>query len=1078
MIVEQSSDFLEGQPVLGGSWPLHIQMNEENQLWLEEEHDLVEGQEIYQQQPQGTFEQLFDAFGKEWTKRWDKHANIPPEHWSVLVDFIQTAFQNGPSMQCDPIDCAQWNAELKLKPKHAATGMDGVSVHDLRNLPDSIVEQLLKLITHIENTGEWPDQLTHGAVHSLQKVPNACKVTQFRPITILPVVYRLWSSIRCKQLIRYLQQFARPGIYGNVTGKSATAMWYELQLQIEIAQWEGTSLTGSIADIVKAFNCLPRIPILAAAVQLGVHPSIIRPWTSMLTSLTRHFVIRKSYGPGLKSTTGLAEGCGLSVAGMMITNIVMHKYMSLKSPSIAMMSYVDNWEMNAEEVEDVIEGMQHLEQFCTMWDLQLDQNKTIYWSINASARQTLRQAECTVIRSCRDLGGHMQFTKQKTNRTLADKSNQIRKLWPRLHQCRSPLRHKFKVLRCKAWPRVLHSCPAVHVNHHIITNLRRGAMQGLGLHKPGANPLIQLSWVLFPTHDPECYAIFSSVRHARRFASGEALDPFLEATSRVPERQQMPGPIGVLVTRLAALGWTHGRNGVFYDLQNLPIDVFRGAYQEVAFKIARDWQQSVGRQVQHRSGFEGAQNIEPFFAGKSCKRLSDHERGLVRAAMNGTFFTEDFLGKIHGAPPAEWTCPQCGSPDSIPHRYWDCPATAESRTKIPAVHYDFIQKQPEITRHRGWLTQPPEYVAFQEQLLCIPDQTADFMHPHQESFKDAFTDGTGIDPTQPHSRLVAWGWVIGCTESQQFFPMACGGVPGSLQTIGRAELVAVLSVLKYVCAARCPLRVWIDNQYILDKVQQLHKQIIDLEPMQPDHDLWEGVQFCLQQINQEISFHKVCSHQIHSKLDAIDQWICSGNDSADQLAQMALETLPFEVRHLQKQMSEQVQFRQQVSDHLIQHIIRVGNHFTQQRPVAQSDRPASSVDAVTPIDTKQVVHLIQDSLPPSFTFAGVSQWLEWFAGLTDQTSPITWVTWHELLVSYQLTTGKRGVRCQNTTTGNHRQWEAMTLREEYDFPTVSRFFGHILPTDDQESIPNLEVIYETAKQLEISNVVWMFSNTF
>ena len=206
-------------------------------------------------------------------------------------------------------------------------------------------------------------------------MPDACRVSQFRPITILPVVYRVWSSIRCKQLIRHLQQFAPPGIYGNVTGKSATAMWYELQLQIEVAQWEEQPLTGAIADIVKAFNCLPRIPILTGAVQLGVHQRIIRPWAAMLTRLTRHFVIRKSYSPGLKSTTGLAEGCGLSVAGMMITNIIMHKYMTLRCPTISMLSYVDNWEMNAETVEDVVEGMQHLEQFCTLWDLQLDQQK-------------------------------------------------------------------------------------------------------------------------------------------------------------------------------------------------------------------------------------------------------------------------------------------------------------------------------------------------------------------------------------------------------------------------------------------------------------------------------------------------------------------------------------------------------------------------------------------------------------------------------------------------------------------------------------------------------------------------------
>ena len=196
---------------------------------------------------------------------------------------------------------------------------------------------------------------------------------------------------------------------------------------------------------------------------------------------------------GLQSATGLAEGCGLSVAGMMITNIVMHRYMSLRCPDIHMLSYVDNWEMNAETVEEVQQGMHQLERFCDLWDLQLDQSKTVYWSVNAHDRKTLRQANRTVIRSCRDLGGHRQFTKQKTNSTLAIKCDNIKKLWPRLNQCRAPLRHKTKVLRCKAWPRVLHSSPGVHVNPHIFANLRSGAMQGLGLNKSGASSLIQLS---------------------------------------------------------------------------------------------------------------------------------------------------------------------------------------------------------------------------------------------------------------------------------------------------------------------------------------------------------------------------------------------------------------------------------------------------------------------------------------------------------------------------------------------------------------------------------------------------------
>ena len=223
VVVENSESIDSKLPILGGAGPLHVDMNEDNQIWFEEEHDLIEGQTITQQQPQGTYAQLFEAFSREWTARWDKHQSLPEGHWSVLVGFIQNAFSPDHMMQCTPITKKEWEAELQNKPKHAATGMDGVSVQDLRNMPENLVEDLLQLINHIESTGEWPEQLVHGAVHSLQKVPDACRVSQFRPITILPVVYRVWSSIRCKQLIRHLQQFAPPGIYGNVTGKSATS---------------------------------------------------------------------------------------------------------------------------------------------------------------------------------------------------------------------------------------------------------------------------------------------------------------------------------------------------------------------------------------------------------------------------------------------------------------------------------------------------------------------------------------------------------------------------------------------------------------------------------------------------------------------------------------------------------------------------------------------------------------------------------------------------------------------------------------------------------------------------------------
>lgn len=71
-------------------------------------------------------------------------------------------------------------------------------------------------MTWVEQTGLWPDPLLHGGVFSLDKRPGANQVHDFRPITILPMVYRVWSTIRSRELIAYLSGLAPTRLFGNV----------------------------------------------------------------------------------------------------------------------------------------------------------------------------------------------------------------------------------------------------------------------------------------------------------------------------------------------------------------------------------------------------------------------------------------------------------------------------------------------------------------------------------------------------------------------------------------------------------------------------------------------------------------------------------------------------------------------------------------------------------------------------------------------------------------------------------------------------------------------------------------------
>ena len=94
------------------------------------------------------------------------------------------------------------------------------------------------LVGHLHRSGSSPTlamPANRGNCSSLKaKVPSAVTTAQFRPITILPVAFRTWSSIRARQILRQLQPYAPPTCVGNVPGRQATDIWYHIMMNVEV----------------------------------------------------------------------------------------------------------------------------------------------------------------------------------------------------------------------------------------------------------------------------------------------------------------------------------------------------------------------------------------------------------------------------------------------------------------------------------------------------------------------------------------------------------------------------------------------------------------------------------------------------------------------------------------------------------------------------------------------------------------------------------------------------------------------------------------------------------------------------
>lgn len=132
-------------------------------------------------------------------------------------------------------------------------------------------------------------------------------------------------------------------------------------------------------------------------------------------------------------------------------------------------------------------------------------------------------------------------------------------------------------------------------------------------------------------------------------------------------------------------------------------------------------------------------------------------------------------------------------------------------------------------------TQPSNY---QPMPLNIPEKSDEFFDLGTPSFVELFTDGSCNDGTDPMVRLAGWGVVVGTPNAnQEFSPVASGLVPGFVQTISRAELIATLAAFRFGLKGGKPFRIWsvvikqINKRIVMRKFTMVPNKIPNHDPI-------------------------------------------------------------------------------------------------------------------------------------------------------------------------------------------------------------------------------------------------------
>ena len=126
----------------------------------------------------------------------------------------------------------------------------GAGWSELKVLPVSWYDGLARILTKIEDIGVWPDGLLDACIAMIPKTVGDATPLGQRPLSVLPIVYRIWASARMGQLDGWFRSWVPDSVFSAGGGRGSVEAWYTSSLDIEEV------LSGAVDSLDRVLSSL------------------------------------------------------------------------------------------------------------------------------------------------------------------------------------------------------------------------------------------------------------------------------------------------------------------------------------------------------------------------------------------------------------------------------------------------------------------------------------------------------------------------------------------------------------------------------------------------------------------------------------------------------------------------------------------------------------------------------------------------------------------------------------------------------------------------------------------------------
>ena len=209
-----------------------------------------------------------------------------------------------------PVTAEEIIDELKTIPQKKASGLDNISTRLLKCAATTIAPILCKIFNMCLTQGTMPDDLKSARVVPIYKNGDKDELTNYRPISILPICSKIIEKIVHRQLYEYVTE--NKILYNGQSGfrqqhSTNTALIKTIdKWNVDID--EGNYIGAVFVDLSKAFDMVNHKILIDKLSAIGVK-GIERNWfVSYLANCTQYVSINGSISTPCNITSGVPQG--------------------------------------------------------------------------------------------------------------------------------------------------------------------------------------------------------------------------------------------------------------------------------------------------------------------------------------------------------------------------------------------------------------------------------------------------------------------------------------------------------------------------------------------------------------------------------------------------------------------------------------------------------------------------------------------------------------------------------------------------------------------------------------------------